>query len=59
VPFDGRVTGAMLAALRELLPMPGCCVYRPEQFAPGHWRFDVYPIPEASTQASQPESQHD
>lgn len=45
-PFDGLVSTAMLAQLRQLLPHPLAHRYRPGDFQPGKWSFDAYILPE-------------
>jgi hypothetical protein len=41
-PFDGHVTGTMLAQLRPYLPRPNAYRYQATDFQPGAWPFDAY-----------------
>ncbi len=44
-PFDGRVTPAMVAALRPFVPRLSYFERQPEQFQPGQWPFEAYILP--------------
>jgi hypothetical protein len=41
-PFDGHVTGAMLAQLRPSIPRPNAYRYQAADFQTGAWPFDAY-----------------
>jgi hypothetical protein len=41
-PFDGHVTGAMLAQLRPSIPRPNVYGYQAADFQSGAWPFDAY-----------------
>ena len=57
-PFDGLVTPAMLAAMRQTLPLVASGKYQPEQYAAGAWPFEAYRLPQTDTPSAGVAGEH-